>query len=292
MKNRKRAIAKCPACHQGIFQNHPDSQCHKCNKPLPEEIIFKLKNPDSLESSSANLASTEIITIELRKRAAWLHIIAALIMGGIILLTLIGIFIFLKAGYTAQQETTTGTMLRAIDNVGLQLRRVGDSLEGKSGSQPQPANPRAPTPSAHMKPEPDLNADEIRNVLQQIPSFKKTIEEATGALKTDLGDNRVMVPILVSSTSQRIGIVVLLIFLIQILVPAYRYNIKLAAFYEARADALEMRSEIPDCPLDKLILLLSPDSINFGKGISSPTDNLLEVVKEAAKVGRPPDGIK
>lgn len=297
-KHIKRAIARCPKCRQAIFQDHPDIWCYQCGEPLPQEIKSKLMNPDTVVASSVDLVPTEIIVTELRNRAKWLRTIAATIMSGIIFFTLIGILIFLRAGYTARQETVTSTMLMEVEGVGEKLRRVRESLEKKGGPQAQtktgssPTNPRAPAVNANIKKEPELDTNQIIAVLQEIPSFEKTIEETTGALRHDLSENRVLVPILVSSISQRIGIIILLIFLLQILVPTYRYNIRLAAFYEARADALEIMSEIPDCPLDKLILILSPDTINFGKSIQTPTEHLLEVVKDAVKVGRPPDGIK
>lgn len=215
LKNRKRAIAKCPACRRTIFPDHPDGWCHKCGKPLPQEIKSKLVNPDSPAGPPADLIPTERIVMELRARAAWLRTVAGIVMGGIIVLTLVGIFIFLQAGYNAQQETAAGTMLRAVENIGEDLKRVKDSLKNKreSAAQTNPdLNPRAPTGGAPRKLEPDLDANQIMDVLNQIPSFEETVNTAIRTLREDLGGNNVTVPILVSTVSQRVGIIVLLIF--------------------------------------------------------------------------------
>ena len=67
----------------------------------------------------------------------------------------------------------------------------------------------------------------------------------------------------------RLGIVVLLLFLVQVLVGLNRYNTRLAAFYLARADTLLLLSNATDpIPLDaveRLTQTLSPDQLDFGR---------------------------
>lgn len=68
---------------------------------------------------------------------------------------------------------------------------------------------------------------------------------------------------LISSSVTRLGSVLLLIFGVRILVMLYKYNVRLAAFYSAQADALEL---IPGSDIDnfsKLVRVLSPDHLDF-----------------------------
>ncbi len=89
---------------------------------------------------------------------------------------------------------------------------------------------------------------------------------------------------LISTVSTRIGSVLILIFLVQILVGLYRYNIRLAAFYDARADALEALATASAAldvrKLRILTLLWSPDQIGFGKEPRSPLDAAIDLTKE------------
>ena len=70
----------------------------------------------------------------------------------------------------------------------------------------------------------------------------------------------------------RIAIVGLLIYLVQILVNRYRYHLRLAKFYKARAQALrliigntEQQSAFSNASLSDLAMALSPESIQFDK---------------------------
>ena len=67
----------------------------------------------------------------------------------------------------------------------------------------------------------------------------------------------------------RLGIIVLLLFFVQVLVGLNRYNTRLAAFYLAQADTLLLLSDGTDpVPLDaaeRLIQALSPDQLDFGR---------------------------
>jgi len=84
---------------------------------------------------------------------------------------------------------------------------------------------------------------------------------------------------LISSISTRIGAVFILLFLVQVLVSMYRYNTKLSAFYDARADILEITGKLEAVPLEFLSDLLSPDSLDFSKEGKGPADQAVELTK-------------
>jgi hypothetical protein len=67
--------------------------------------------------------------------------------------------------------------------------------------------------------------------------------------------------------------------LVSILVPQYRYNIRMASFYEARADALAMNKKLdPRMGLEKILRAMTP-AIDFGKGPATPLDQITELIK-------------
>lgn len=89
--------------------------------------------------------------------------------------------------------------------------------------------------------------------------------------------------ILVSASIIRIGTILLLIFLVQIIVSLYRYNIKLASYYEARADVMEVidtNTVVRSEEIDSLISMLTPTDIQFGKTPNSPMEHITDMIKK------------
>ena len=78
-------------------------------------------------------------------------------------------------------------------------------------------------------------------------------------------------------TATRIAVVALLIYLVQIMVNRYRYQLRLAKFYKGRAQALHLivavsagRSPFENTSLGDLATALSPESIGFDKAPKPP----------------------
>lgn len=91
----------------------------------------------------------------------------------------------------------------------------------------------------------------------------------------------------------QIGIVLLLIFLIQHLVALARYDIRLAAFYHARADAILMSEDKPlphPDPIDgfeRIARALSPDNVDFGRQPKTAADEaMLRIVGSMMRGGK------
>ncbi len=79
----------------------------------------------------------------------------------------------------------------------------------------------------------------------------------------------------------------ILLFLAQILVTLYRYNVRAAAFYDGRADALLLaRNE--DLELGRLVELFTPTTVDFGKMPATPSHSVLDAAKGVLK--RTPTG--
>ncbi len=88
------------------------------------------------------------------------------------------------------------------------------------------------------------------------------------------------------ATVLRIGVIVLMIFLVQILVNLFRYSTRLAAFYNARADVLELAiidgRQMGVSELAEFIRAMSPDNLDFGKPVRSPVDQAVEISRNLA----------
>ncbi|OFY51264.1 MAG: hypothetical protein A2W85_04505 [Bacteroidetes bacterium GWF2_41_31] len=83
-----------------------------------------------------------------------------------------------------------------------------------------------------------------------------------------------------TSLTIRIGASVLLIFLVQILFRVFKYLLRVAAFYNAKADAIEFYKFKPDIELEKLMELFTPDKYEISDPPnSSALDNLTEMFR-------------
>jgi hypothetical protein len=89
---------------------------------------------------------------------------------------------------------------------------------------------------------------------------------------------------LISALSIRIGASVLLIFLVHILFRVFKYILRVAAFYQGKADAIEFNKFRPDTDLTKFMDLFTPDKYDISDlNESSISDNLIDLIKEKLK---------
>jgi hypothetical protein len=78
-----------------------------------------------------------------------------------------------------------------------------------------------------------------------------------------------------------------LLFFVTILVSLYRYSMRMAAFYDSRADSLMLLLAWGDSApgkiqdLDGAVKAISPDTYDFGKPPKNPVDQSIEL---AAKI--------
>jgi hypothetical protein len=97
-------------------------------------------------------------------------------------------------------------------------------------------------------------------------------------------------PTVVSTIATRVGALALIFFLVQVLVPLFRYSTRLSAFYSSRADAIHLLSAADLAPLakhaevlDKVAEILFPANLTFGKEPRTPLSDLAAVAGETAK---------
>jgi photosystem II stability/assembly factor-like uncharacterized protein len=81
----------------------------------------------------------------------------------------------------------------------------------------------------------------------------------------------------------KFALLIVLFFLVNILVSVYRYSQRLAAQYDAQANALVLSSALLDPTFHRLVRTLTPAGIDFGKMEAAPTDKILNLVHTALR---------
>jgi hypothetical protein len=114
---------------------------------------------------------------------------------------------------------------------------------------------------------------------REIASVDLQLKKAPSAsdIKKKVGE--VNLAYLLSVNLVRFGGIGVILFLVSILVPVYRYNSRLAAFYMARADALIMCGDKGYDDLAAMAILLTPP-YEYEKGPISSVESLSLLIKE------------
>jgi hypothetical protein len=124
----------------------------------------------------------------------------------------------------------------------------------------------------------------ITDLAQQTASLTtaaKELRDTIAAMKQSDQTRR-----LISTISTRVGAVLILIFLVQILVVLYRYSIRLANYYDARADALEMSlgdaGQLMEARLVAVTDVIAPEKIAFDREPKTPIQHMMEAARIVA----------
>ncbi|MEM6932711.1 MAG: hypothetical protein AAF526_03910 [Pseudomonadota bacterium] len=85
---------------------------------------------------------------------------------------------------------------------------------------------------------------------------------------------------LIASAITRFGIVAIIVYIIQVLVSLYRYNMRLASFYSSRLKAI-LHGQNTEGSIDFFAKLFDTSEISFGKDINGPTQDIKEIIQAA-----------
>lgn len=252
-------------------------------------------------SAVTDRESVKTVIAQLRARARWLRIVALLSLCLIFVAIGSGLFVFSRAEQTAQTVAPSWiqTALNSLSKMATEYefttqRAVEDEERVLSNYKRQltPATPLDPkelsslsTPlSQTLQTNASAAKTQTGEILQQL---KQTSDQEAEVHKNSIN-------YVISFISTKIGSVLMLVFLTQILVQLYRHNIRLASFCESRADVLQLHSKADDLDLKKLFELLNTDKLDFGKTPIPPTKQALDLLqksiehaaKAAADVGK------
>jgi hypothetical protein len=127
----------------------------------------------------------------------------------------------------------------------------------------------------------------LQMVIGQIRSYQVEQKAKGSSDGVELGDNSVMIwQRLIQTTVTRFGILAVVGFFLSLLVSLYRYNVRLAAFYRARADGLLFfRSGVVGGSntvrnFETLERVLTPQ-LDFGRTPATPVSQLIDLVRAA-----------
>ena len=165
--------------------------------------------------------------------------------------------------------------MQNIAEVESRIVKLNMEMQNAERSQPQVNQPQVNQPRVNKA-----------RYVEMIDSQERRLEKLNETLaETKTADTLFVV----STLATRLGAAALLLFLIQILVPMYRYNARLVAFYHARADVLQLCDKQDPGYLNELAGVLSPDAVEFGKAPRTPTQELVDLVAQISSI---PRGIK
>jgi hypothetical protein len=94
-------------------------------------------------------------------------------------------------------------------------------------------------------------------------------------------------PELWETVSFRAGLVIFSFFVMQVLVSAFRYSLRLAAFYDGRADALALSQNGDHAALEATAKLFTPSDIDFGPATRTPIGEVAAVLQRASDSVKP-----
>jgi hypothetical protein len=82
---------------------------------------------------------------------------------------------------------------------------------------------------------------------------------------------------IVATAITRVGVVLIIVFLVQILMGLYRYNTRLMTYYNSRRDLIALWEGKAE-GLKVLDHVLSPPNIDFGKDPKHPLEDIIRAV--------------
>jgi hypothetical protein len=91
---------------------------------------------------------------------------------------------------------------------------------------------------------------------------------------------------IIQTNVTRFGTILMILFLVTILTPLYRYNIRLSTYYDARADVIDLcATDVKDVGFAELTAALTP-TFDFGRAPETPIEQVLQLVRQVASKGK------
>jgi hypothetical protein len=139
-----------------------------------------------------------------------------------------------------------------------------------------------------------INAEQLRRASVALDDKKAELDKSKPALVARLAEldkqrKEISQQIASSGTAIkynalliRAAAVLLIIFLVQTFISIFRYTMRLAAYYQARADALKLAAgtDLAISDFQKMTAVLSPETYDFGRSPRTPVQQAVELAKE------------
>jgi hypothetical protein len=252
-----------------------------------------LASRTGLTPEKAALFDRFIVAEEIEERAERLRRRSSIILGSIALSLVVAAIIVIFAGRLTSIDAAAVSNIDKIKAELLEVERRFAVLydvkrqlfSATIESQPSPnttdaskLRPRAETfPSSLGVPQDLAAVDQMILILNE---RQKRMNELLNdawmkelALERPYNDWRYIV----ATAITRVGVVLIIVFLVQILMGLYRYNTRLTTFYNSRKDLLRVwNGQTGD--LAKLSDILAPPRIDFGRDPKHPLEDIIRAI--------------
>lgn len=231
---------------------------------------FQQRREESVNAESSHivcdLPAIKSLILSLRRRALGLRLASWFILGLTFASIISGLYIFTAAGEIARGDIYSyelaDTLRYRERNLREQTTVLGQKIEASN---------------AQNKP---LALEEIQKIRTGIETSTQEFKESLQKMEQTYGSNE-RLWFFLSATSTRVGSILMLIFLVQILLSVYRYSVRMISYYEARADALLLYGGENAEQLQLFVSTLSAERVEFGK-VQSPAEHTIELLKSVS----------
>jgi hypothetical protein len=239
--------------------------------------------------------SAQIVVCNFRTRAKRLRFAANVVLGLIVLSLSAGLYIFFSAGKLAAQEQNSSAYgyEAVVEKIKGLLSDRSENRRISLGQYINLSHVMSAVATSSTRPADSTLLEEAKDSLGRFTAasidgeqsedglIRKVTEVLDRNLQTQRNDeNSTALHVLISSLATRIGAVLIVLFLVQILITLYRYNVKLAGYCESRADALSIIDDPSEFkqPLSALLALVYPE-LEFSRAPKTPASQILNVFK-------------
>ena len=221
---------------------------------------------DSLSPQDTETARLRATILRLRLRSARVQKWAAIFLGLMIAALVSGLLLF---SFAAQiSDPVTSRALETVESQANAVKFATDYIQSKKDEE-------------NRKGISTINPTAIADLHRQSAELLASTRQLRDSISilTESAQNRR----LISTITTRVGAVLILVFLAQILISLYRYSTRLAHFYDACADVIEISMGdtqlLSESRLNAFRNLLAPESIQFDKQVKAPTEQILNVAR-------------
>ena len=182
-------------------------------------------------------------------------------------------------GHLSELDNTLLPVLKQVQDISREERDAANSFDLSKESEVAPLNKEALPIRDDIRQLTDL-ASNLRQRVVQEQTLGAPIASGQGTAAASASTTPDW-PQVVQNNVTRICALLLTVFLVTILVPQYRFNIRMATFYNARSDTLILSTltEVTGADeLSKVARIMTPN-IDFGKPPPTPVEQIVEAAK-------------
>jgi hypothetical protein len=101
-----------------------------------------------------------------------------------------------------------------------------------------------------------------------------------------ISEAQLLLYITIGAAIVRLSLVFLLTFIVRVLLILYSYHVRMAAFYNARADALLLVQQPTVTDYERLVRTLSPEHVKFGEVSEITIEEIAKLLKLVTGSGK------